>query len=354
MTSGDIRSPPTGGGWSYKQGYTHKVWSGSDGKTEIYNGFVREKWNPYSMTYTLVGTQYGDQSASNVNCGVGLITQWTSRDEFELQSRLSRAIRGHGFNLAVNAAQSGQVASMIVSNIRSFVGCIRDLRRGDFSSAARRLGTGPPRPNRVRRMRDTDVSGRWLEMQYGWLPAVSDTFEAARAYEAITADRSWTVHARLKRTSIINAAGHTTYFAPGTTVKSKRYEVEFYDFPSAIRSLGLQDPLSVAWELIPYSFVFDWFLPVGDYLENLAVLGNLSGRVRASLLRRGSAAYGGNIGPNLAGKHIRRMGRFVALDRTVSVSLPVQRPVFTGADGLLSKSIRIKNAVALAHQLIRR
>lgn len=351
MTSGTFLDPPTGGGWSTKNYRISKSWSGSDGKSEIVNGFVREKWNTYSMDYVYIGPQYGDQSVISVNCGVGLLTNWTSRDEFELQSRLARKIRGHSFNLAVNVAQSGQVASMITSNIRSFVGCIRSLKRGDFANAARSLGTGPPRPSRERRMRSKDISGRWLEMQYGWLPAISDTFEAVKAYESITANRSWRVTASLKRKAVINAAGHTTYIAPGTTQRSKKYKVEFYDMPSAVRSLGMLDPLSVAWEIIPYSFVFDWFLPVGDYLENLAVLGNISGRVMGSTLRRGSAAYGGNVGPNLQGKQIRRTGRSVSLVRTVSTSLPVQRPVFIGAEGLLGKSSRIKNAIALAHQL---
>ena len=36
-----------------------------------------------------------------------------------------------------------------------------------------------------------------------------------------------------------------------------------------IANTGLLNPLSVAWELVPYSFVADWFLPVGSYLNNL-------------------------------------------------------------------------------------
>lgn len=32
-------------------------------------------------------------------------------------------------------------------------------------------------------------------------------------------------------------------------------------------SLGLDDPLSTAWELTPFSFVYDWIVPVGDWLS---------------------------------------------------------------------------------------
>ena len=36
-----------------------------------------------------------------------------------------------------------------------------------------------------------------------------------------------------------------------------------------LNSLGLINPLLVAWELTTLSFVFDWFIPVGTFLEAL-------------------------------------------------------------------------------------
>lgn len=34
-------------------------------------------------------------------------------------------------------------------------------------------------------------------------------------------------------------------------------------------ALGLTTPLQTIWELIPFSFVFDWFVPIGDNLRRL-------------------------------------------------------------------------------------
>jgi hypothetical protein len=34
-----------------------------------------------------------------------------------------------------------------------------------------------------------------------------------------------------------------------------------------LNSLGLLNPLQVAWELVPFSFVVDWILPIGSFLE---------------------------------------------------------------------------------------
>lgn len=32
----------------------------------------------------------------------------------------------------------------------------------------------------------------------------------------------------------------------------------------------VRDVASVAWELVPYSFVVDWFLPIGDMIDNFS------------------------------------------------------------------------------------
>jgi hypothetical protein len=34
-------------------------------------------------------------------------------------------------------------------------------------------------------------------------------------------------------------------------------------------SLGLINPLEIVWELLPYSFVVDWFLPIGNWLSSM-------------------------------------------------------------------------------------
>jgi hypothetical protein len=40
-------------------------------------------------------------------------------------------------------------------------------------------------------------------------------------------------------------------------------------------SLGFTNPLNVVWELVPFSFVVDWFLPIGDFLNSLSDLHGL-------------------------------------------------------------------------------
>jgi hypothetical protein len=41
-------------------------------------------------------------------------------------------------------------------------------------------------------------------------------------------------------------------------------------FISNLDTAGVINPLSIAWELSPYSFVVDWFIPVGNVLSALS------------------------------------------------------------------------------------
>jgi hypothetical protein len=52
----------------------------------------------------------------------------------------------------------------------------------------------------------------------------------------------------------------------------------------AFTSLGLTNPALVAWELVPFSFVVDWALPIGDWLSSLdAMLGYDSNNTWSSI-----------------------------------------------------------------------
>jgi uncharacterized protein YlaN (UPF0358 family) len=199
-------------------------------------------------------------------------------------------------------------------------------------------------------LKDTDISGRWLELQYGWLPAIGDAYEAAKAFAALQEGRKNTVRVVHKVVKPIEgSAAPTLYQCPGTSEVIGAIEYEMSEELSFATSLGLTDPLSVAWEIIPFSFVIDWFYPIGTFLDNLAVLPKLEGRFRKTLFRKqacsfrtGTAAYNGT----------KRSGLHIYVKREVTTSLFPTRPTFQ-LDGAL-RGYRIFNAIALAHSLIRR
>jgi hypothetical protein len=343
MTTGSINIP---GRYPTKNFGMFRNWSGGDGK---YLADGRDKWNNYSLLHYQESDQYGP-ATSAVSTLSGIVYTWSGADEMRLQSKLVRKIKDHEFNLAVNLAQSRQLVGMCASLLRKLGRSLVYLKHGQIAPAFRELGvSGNPRP-----LKSTDVSGRWLEMQYGWLPAVSDAYQAAKAFEAISQGRKARVVATEKVGRPYNgSASPTLYSCMGNTTVIKRIVCELEEELSASRSLGLLDPLSVVWEILPYSFVFDWFLPVGTYLSNLAVIPHLKGRFLSTTYSRTEARFTALLNPAYTvnyGGAVRR-GLSIELTRTASLSLTTQRPTFVGPVDAMSPK-RIANAVSLCHQAL--
>lgn len=56
-------------------------------------------------------------------------------------------------------------------------------------------------------------------------------------------------------------------------------------FGQAAADLGLLDPTQILWEVAPWSFVVDWFLPVGDYIQSMTSTQNLMFRTGTRKIR---------------------------------------------------------------------
>lgn len=121
-----------------------------------------------------------------------------------------------------------------------------------------------------------DLANGWLQWQYGWKPLVSDVFLAADEAIRVVLNELQSIRARATIPIEVNREHRreiiTTNPLTPTVAKGKgkasctigvRYQVPRFD-PARWSSLN---PVSLAWELIPYSFVFDWFYDVGSWLR---------------------------------------------------------------------------------------
>lgn len=299
MTAGTSGSPNMASPPNPGTTYQHRVWSGGDGKYESYDYALRAKWNSYSVVrrsartdglivYRCPGTEfYPSHTLSYALENTGFSGIWSAMATYfpkisdsqniNRLSKLLGKIRGHEFNLAVSASQAHQFTGMVVGNLSKLGRSIMALKRGDFATAARQLGA-TPRPTRLKA---NDIGGRWLELQYGWLPTISDTYEAAKAFEAISSGPK-----RTRFSAEEKEEGNLTFTNLGAASDAyvsnikygRRYTFEMYEELGFERQLGLLDPLSVLWENVPYSFVVDWFIPIGDYLSVLNQIPSLNGR----------------------------------------------------------------------------
>jgi hypothetical protein len=361
----------TTGSWTIGDGstavYAQKSWAGGNGKTEAWAGGTRSKWNNYSLTHVIrrlsrtiytnpemVG--YGLPLPPNFSAGdLRGYVGWSNNDDLRLLNKLAESIRGHSFDLGVNIAEATKSYGTVVSNVRSIGSALYSLKHGRYSQALRTLGSNrrPPHGGGIRRLNAKDLSGRWLETQYAFMPMVSQSYEAAKALEAVTKPRVLRFSAGLstKRRTYEGSDTLSNYSFPQYCTYSSRLTAELYEDMSLQRSLGLTNPVEIAWELVPYSFVVDWFLPIGSYISAWGMIPSLTGRFMTT--QRGAIKSGPPVvytDPKY-GQWGLRQNRFV-MARTVSTSLSIPRPQFNGLPAALSPR-RLLSAVALIHQRLR-
>ncbi len=233
----------------------------------------------------LYSRSYGNTAF--VGVGSQFVDKTPPQDLADLaRNKLLGKIKDSSVNLGVVYGERQRTADLVGSTAANIASAYRNLRRGNFTKAAEDLGVpaakrGRSRFNKDYAKRGADAAaGGWLALQYGWKPLLEDIYgsvdairrrnESPQYVTTTKRQQRLTPEARLVVTK--NSGLKTTKLLYGFKRTDVKYGVTYYKAPSPARTmaqLGISNPLLVAWELVPYSFVVDWFLPVGGYLEGL-------------------------------------------------------------------------------------
>lgn len=196
-----------------------------------------------------------------------------SREGFTLlENKVRKQIRETYVNLPVTVAEFGKTAQMFVGFIRNMREVYQKIRRLDPN-----LALMPYYAIREKRLRK-----RWLEYRYGLTPLMYEADGAMRALYAHV-QRPLFIHGQVRATVNKQETYHTTfdhYDRSFSTVQVDRRlkhqqqvkfrcVVETGSLAARLSPFGLTNPILTAWELIPYSFVADWFANTGDVLASL-------------------------------------------------------------------------------------
>ena len=281
-------------------------------------------------------------------------TSWTNSDSLQLASRLSQKINS-GLNLGVALAELPQALGMIGSNALRLQRSLVAAKRGDFASAFRAL-TGSVRTHSYRRRAHTlDVAAHnWLELQYGWLPLMGDCYSATMFLDSyLNRPLKTKAVARYRRDEPLGNlndayGGSWDYSEKQNFVRGQ--VLAFYGELDWARVIGLKDPLSIIWEKIPYSFVVDWFLPIGNYLQARQTIGAIDALYVTSKMVRnyvkhpilGKPGYWIYKGGDLSSVKYDSIIFSRSVDRTFDIPLPN----FNGL-GRIASWKHCLNAVAL-------
>lgn len=203
--------------------------------------------------------------------------------------RLISSVGGNSANLAQDIFQVNQTLRLIGDVTTRLSTFMRRLKRGNVVGAGAVLfGGKKPRLNPKHRPDPTkDLAHNVLAYQYGIKPllmSIDGSMAALARLHLSDAVRGATASASqelVKRGRLFVNEAPPTYvgFWEEKSRTTCRLGIR-YSIPSPLIALlgttGFTNPINLAWELIPFSFVLDWFLPIGPYLEALSAWDGLS------------------------------------------------------------------------------
>lgn len=171
-------------------------------------------------------------------------------------------------NIGEALAEARSTYQHLASTTFQLLSAYKAARQGNFRGVAKALGVSA-RPNRGSK----ELAGRWLEYQFGWMPLLNDI---KGAYDALGdgLKRPSVIVASRKLTDSVHSDSGVNGNRRDMIDSTVEYRCKVYakldnTYVDAANRVGLLSPLQVAWAVVPWSFVVDWVLPVGNVLEAL-------------------------------------------------------------------------------------
>jgi len=190
---------------------------------------------------------------------------------------LSR-IKNNDFNLGVALGELPETIAFVGNTLSSVAQLYRAIRQRNVGEARRVVRryfgeSSPEGPPRIPK----NAATAYLQYQFAWKPMMNDIYQACKLVsDGLPESEAFKAKAALEDKGFSLPVLRSQYSTMGSVTGQVKRGVEvgvsfkitnstLYD----LNRLGLVNPLSIAWELAPLSFVFDWFLPVGNFLDSL-------------------------------------------------------------------------------------
>lgn len=253
-------------------------------------GYVIDTWfSDGTGSYSTQGGPHQNQwGTSEFGTSPAALPTNTSVD-FRAQRKLREKV-GPSNNLAQDFWQIGQTVDLISDSAKRIAASIHNLRSGNLAGAVSHLWhSREPRYHRGHHPNaEKSLADNWLALQYGWKPLLQDIDGAMDSLARLNLGsvvvytaRSSAHYEEVKQTDLfLNVTGR-----PKCGVQTQvstidirygiRYQIDNH-LKTFLAQTGFTNPINLAWELLPYSFVVDWFIPIGPYLESLSAWDGLS------------------------------------------------------------------------------
>lgn len=169
------------------------------------------------------------------------------------------------------AAEADKTFALLKAIVREGISVIKAIKKLQFAKLRNKLGG----------ITSKDAAGYWLAYTYGVAPLISDV--NATLKDIGREQRSWRKYSQSAKieptkSEYVSRNGFTSYKHESELigfVKASCIMDSELNLPKNISVRGI-DPrnfAAVGWELIPFSFMVDWLIPIGGYLSGYDSIG---------------------------------------------------------------------------------
>jgi hypothetical protein len=218
----------------------------------------------------------------------------SAKSDAEALAKFNQRIRDR-----ITAFQGGTFLGELASTLRTIKNPARGLRNSadDFLTTARRLWSGGLRGVTARNYAQllerttANIADAWLELQFGWKPLLHDIDDGCKALAILNTGQSLhTGRITAKAEVLADPSSETT--AEGNSIAvwqvhtvSNSHSMVIYrgalrvdalnpaEMPARLLGFDPSSFLPTVWELIPYSFLIDYFSNIGDIVEGWSQAG---------------------------------------------------------------------------------
>lgn len=199
------------------------------------------------------------------------IPSWSVPSANSAYSSLREALLGSESQVGAALGEWRSSLSMIANRASQLAASASALRRRNFADLLDAWRSGPHRPGTPEHGKARKAADLWLEYSFGWKPLLGDIKNAADQISAPMPDAI----ARTVSRSDSEVTYEQYYYLVGNYHRNISHRMGAackLVSPNLFLAsqLGLVNPLSVAWELIPGSFVADWMFDIGSFLNSMS------------------------------------------------------------------------------------